>query len=193
MNRKQRKTAPILLLAALPSWLLATENSLEVEVSVDIESVAQLAISGDELQWSIAAPTTPGGEPTIVQDTLYQYVQYSSVLDSRSSPRTITLARKIGSSLLMEGLVLHITPEQFVGSDSGGGLGDVGSAMMLEGGLLLGNGVVAENIETAWTGNGPGEGLRIQYRLDMNKNIIHELEAGLHNGVELVFTMTESL
>jgi hypothetical protein len=87
---------------------------------------------------------------------------------------------------------MSITPDQFVGTQSGGGFGQVGSPAMLEGGIVLGSGVMVDDIQTGWTGSGPGEGLRINYSLDMNVNTIYELEAGLHNNVELVFTLSES-
>lgn len=176
----------------LPSWLLAESQTHEEGVAIDVESVAQLAVSGDPLQWSIVAPTTPGAQPEVVQETVVQYLQYSSVMDAGGSPRRITIARSTTSGLLADGVVIHITPDTHVGQESGGGLGQVGSPGLLEAGILLGSGVLVDDIQTAWTGFGAGEGLRINYALELNVNTIYELEAGQHNNVELVFTMSES-
>jgi hypothetical protein len=176
----------------LPSWLLAEGETYEVGLGVDVQSVAQIAVSGDELYWSIVAPSTPGAQPEVVQETVVQYLQYSSVLDSRSSPRRITVSRSNSSGVLAEGLLVYITPKQFMGNEVSGDVGKVGAPTLLEEGVIVGTGVLVDDIQTGWTGFGTGEGLRINYTMGMNIYTIDKLEAGLHNNVELVFTLSES-
>lgn len=182
-----------LLVLSTPSLLMASSESTEVGVSFQIDSAAQIAVIGDELQWAIAAPSTAGGSIYFPHETFVQYLQYTSVADSWNSTRKITVERSSTSGFMPAGILLYLIPEQeHVGTQSGGELGQIGTGVMLEAGLMLGSNVLVDGIQTAWTGDGPEDGVRLNYSLGMNGVNIYELASGLHNSIDLVFTISDS-
>lgn len=175
------------------SWILAETNSTEVGLTFQIDSVAQIAVIGDELQWAISAPTTPGGSVQLPEQTFVQYLQYTSVIDSWQATRQITVERGSNSGLMPGGILVYMIPEpNHVGTEGVGELGTIGAGIMLESGVLIGSNVLVDNIQSGWTGHGPGEGVQLNYSIDMNAVNIDELQSGLHNSIELVFTISES-
>lgn len=182
-----------LLVFCWPGWIMANTETTEVGLSFQIDSVAQIAVTGDELQWAISAPSSPGGKIYFPQETFVQYLQYTSIVDSWDATRQITVERSSTSGLMPEGILVYMIPEpQHVGANSGGELGDIGAGIMLEGGLILGSNVLVDGIQTAWTGDGPGEGVQLNYSIAINEFNIYELESGLHNSIDLVFTISEN-
>lgn len=192
MNTKNLKPWAMACALCLPGLSLAGTDSTEVSMSLDIESVAQLTVTGDDLQWSIVAGSSAGEGFEIAQANLVQYLQFTSILDSTSSPRQITVDVSPSSEPLPPGLTLNIVPGSFNGAGSNGFNATPGTGAVLVAGNIFGSPLMATNIFTGWTGNGATSGLELNYELQLNPVTFYAMEAGEYSGLELVYTISES-
>lgn len=151
-------------LAASP--VIATETMTQ-DVSVLVEEVSQLAISGVGVPaFIISSAGTAGGQPAVAKAPYDQYLQFTSVVPTGET-RTIQAHL---SSPLPTGVAVRLATSAATGTGGVGvaqheGAGDTGALLSTTPIDLI------TNIATGFTGDGDTDGVLLDYALEMTDEV----------------------
>lgn len=181
--------APVLLLGMFAlTWTPTSSatDTLTQGVGVSVESVAQMAIRGIAIPaFIVSSADTAGGVPSIAKDPHDRYLQFTSIAptgESRSLQAQLNADAPAGMAVLLS-------------TSSVSGTGAVGVAQYTapgEGAALLSTTPVdlVTGIGTGYTGNGPGDGLLLNYELFMTDQI-DQVGIGTQT-LEVTFTLASA-
>ena len=180
------KKQPLLGLT-LATWMVIpstqASDTLTQDVSVNVNNVAQMAITGLGIPaFIVGTANTPGGSPSVIKDPYDRYLQYTSIVpngETRAIQAQLTNAAPTGMGIRLS-------------TNATNGTGAVGVAQYTSPGAsaaLLSTTPVdmVTGIGTGYTGDGATDGLLLNYEFLMTSDL-DQIKSGSYV-MEVTFTL----
>lgn len=182
-SHKTQSFFSVMVAAVMIAPLAHASDTLTQDVSVNVNNVAQMAITGLGVPaFIVGSATTPGGAPSVMKDPYDRYLQYTSIVpnaETRAIQAQLTTAAPTGMAVRLS-------------TNATQGTGAVGTAQYTSPGagaaLLSVTPVdIVTGIGTGYTGDGATDGLLLNYELVMTSDV-DQVYSGTH-AMEVTFTL----
>lgn len=183
VNQTKQPLVGVILATCMLAPLAKASDTLTQDVSVNVNNVAQMAITGLGVPaFIVGNASTPGGSPSVMKDPYDRYLQYTSIVpdgETRAIQAQLTTAAPTGMGLRLS-------------TNATNGTGGVGVAQYTSSGagaaVLTTTPVdMVTGIGTGYTGSGATDGLLLNYELLMTSDV-DQVTSGTH-AMEVTFTL----